>query len=657
MQNKKGKPIVSVLLPTYNWNEKWIRKSIESVYAQSYDNFELIIINDCSTNNIESIIKDYVEKYKNIIYIKNDKNLWLTKSLNIWIENSHWNYIARIDDDDYWISRDKLKFQVEFMEKYKEYWACWAWIVVHVDENDEELFTEYKNRLTDEQIRKDMLLQCWLTHSSVLIRKSALDAVWLYNPNYSVAQDYELWLRLWVKYKIINLSDISVAYREHRNNVSKSGNARMFRAIFSEMVRKNRHNYPNYFKAIILKIGVFILWRKFSLYIRRKLNPCLAVKNSRLNNNILLLNYEFPPIGWGGASVSYDIAKAYVDSWYNVDIITMGFWDLKQYEELDWICVYRVKCIRKKKESCQWWEQLTYLFSGYYKIKELLKNKKYSFCHCHFLLPTGILAIILKNFFWIKYIATAHWSDVPWHNPDRFTFIHKFTPSLLKRIINNSECITCPSQYLADLIKKNIPWINKSIEIIPNGIDTNRFVPLKKEKIIVSTWRLWPLKWIHLLAEAFSKIKDTKGFELHICWNGPLMKDIEEIQHNSKNKIVLYWWVNNNSKEYVELLWRAMIYCLPSVSESWSLSILEWMSSECTIITTNMWVCSEMAEGVWIYTEPYVESIKGKLEYCINNKKLSIDLWKKSRIKCVSNYEKNKLLWRYVLLCKRFKIM
>ena len=112
-----------------------------------------------------------------------------------------------------------------------------------------------------------------------------------------------------------------------------------------------------------------------------------------MKKKILVLNYEFPPLWWGAAPVSYDIAKAYVDAWYVVDVVTMGFWDLRQYEEKDWIHIYRVKCIRKKKEVCQWWEQLTYIFSWYYKIKGLLKEKKYNFCHCHFILPTWIVAL------------------------------------------------------------------------------------------------------------------------------------------------------------------------------------------------------------------------------------------------------------------------
>ena len=373
-----------------------------------------------------------------------------------------------------------------------------------------------------------------------------------------------------------------------------------------------------------------------------------------MKKNILVLNYEFPPIGGWAAPVSYDISKWYIDAWYNVDVITMWFKDIPRYENKDWINIYRVRCIRNKKEVCHPREQLTYLISWYFKANNLIKQKKYDICHCHFLIPTGVLAYILKKQFWLKYFITSHGSDVPGYNPDRFKFAHKFTPKLLKKIINSSESAISPSKYLTDLIQKNIKWINKKIEIIPNWIDTNKFIPLWKEKIILWTWRLWPLKWLHLLAKAFSNIKDTKWFELHICGDWPLMNKLKEIQKKSKNKIILHWWVNNKSEEYTTLLGETMIYCLPSTSENSPISILEWMSSWCCIVTTNNSGCLEMTEWIWKYVEPNLESIKLQLEHLINNLDSCKELWKKARKMAIKHYDKNVIIWRYINICKKY---
>ena len=91
--------------------------------------------------------------------------------------------------------------------------------------------------------------------------------------------------------------------------------------------------------------------------------------------------------------------------------------NVPKYEEY-WVNIYRVNCIRKNKTVCYPFEQLTYLISWFFKARKLIKQKHYDLCHCHFLLPTWILSLLLKKLYWLKYIISAHWSDVPWHNPD-----------------------------------------------------------------------------------------------------------------------------------------------------------------------------------------------------------------------------------------------
>ncbi|MCA9485852.1 MAG: glycogen/starch synthase, partial [Nanoarchaeota archaeon] len=78
---------------------------------------------------------------------------------------------------------------------------------------------------------------------------------------------------------------------------------------------------------------------------------------------ILMLNYEFPPLGGGASPVSYEISKGLVKLGHRVDVVTMGYRDLEQVEKKEGINVYRVKCMRSKKEICHPWEQLSYLRS------------------------------------------------------------------------------------------------------------------------------------------------------------------------------------------------------------------------------------------------------------------------------------------------------
>jgi glycosyltransferase involved in cell wall biosynthesis len=143
---------------------------------------------------------------------------------------------------------------------------------------------------------------------------------------------------------------------------------------------------------------------------------------------VLVLNYEFPPLGGGASPVSYEIAERLSKTGdFDIDVVTMGYKGLPEYEEINKnFRIHRVKCLRSKKEICHPWEQLTYLFFGYLKCCQLLKKSKFDICHCHFIIPTGVLAQKLKKKFGLEYVITAHGSDVQGFNTDRFKLLHKF---------------------------------------------------------------------------------------------------------------------------------------------------------------------------------------------------------------------------------------
>src|SRR5271155_31233 len=94
---------------------------------------------------------------------------------------------------------------------------------------------------------------------------------------------------------------------------------------------------------------------------------------------ILVLNYEFPPLGGGASPVSYELAKGLSETGdFDIDVVTMGYRGLPSYEEVNpHFRIHRVKCWRSKKEICYPWEQATYLVSGYFKCRELLKKNNY----------------------------------------------------------------------------------------------------------------------------------------------------------------------------------------------------------------------------------------------------------------------------------------
>ena len=129
--NSNKEPIVTVLLPAYN-AEKYIRESIDSILDQTFTDFELLIINDGSTDKTEEIILSYNDS--RIRYIKNEMNLKLIKSLNKGIDLSRGKYIARMDADDISLP-NRLKEQVEFMENHNDISACSSLMYLMTEKN------------------------------------------------------------------------------------------------------------------------------------------------------------------------------------------------------------------------------------------------------------------------------------------------------------------------------------------------------------------------------------------------------------------------------------------------------------------------------------------------------------------------------------------
>lgn len=251
-------PLVSIILSTYNWNYNWISESIDSILNQSFTDFELIIINDCSTNDIEKTILEYKQKDDRIVYIKNERNLWLTASLNKWINNSKWKYIARIDDDDIWCDENKLKKQVEFMENNPNYWLCWTWVIL-IDENWKE-FDKVLNRWEDENIRKYISWSNQFAHSSVIIRKSILDKVWWYIDNNitKYTEDYDLWLRVWKVTKFHNLQEYLIKYRVRKWSISWKKRFKQCINAF-RVYLQFKNDYPNKYKGIIKHFSTILI--------------------------------------------------------------------------------------------------------------------------------------------------------------------------------------------------------------------------------------------------------------------------------------------------------------------------------------------------------------------------------------------------------------
>ena len=256
MTNKN--PLVSVILPTYNGKKERISESIDSVLNQTFKDFEFIIINDCSTNDIEKTIKEYEKKDSRIIYVKNEKNLKQTKTMIKWISLSKGKYIARIDDDDIWADKTQLQQQIDFMEKNPDYWLVWTNANI-IDENWKFLYV-INRPWTDKELRDNMLVWNWFIQSSIVIRKNVLNKVWWYDPKRNLVEDYEMWMRIGTVSKIKNLLNIFSKVRINPNSVTRK-NYKKQKRMKIKLIFKYSKYYPkkHFIKALCFRFWELII--------------------------------------------------------------------------------------------------------------------------------------------------------------------------------------------------------------------------------------------------------------------------------------------------------------------------------------------------------------------------------------------------------------
>ncbi len=363
---------------------------------------------------------------------------------------------------------------------------------------------------------------------------------------------------------------------------------------------------------------------------------------------ILLLNYEFPPLGGGASPVSYEIAdRLSKTNDFCIDVITMGYKNLPRYEEVNNnFKIHRVKCLRSKKELCHPWEQATYLFFAWQKCKKLLKLNHYDLCHCHFIIPTGILAAKIKEKYHLPYIITTHGSDVLGYNA-RFKWLYPFLIKTWKNILNNANEIISPSNFLkSEIMKVYSQFEENKIKVIPNGFDTNQFKPQEKKKYIFSSGRLLVNKGFQYLIKAVSKINIQ--YEVHIAGDGPMLNELKQLAEKSKTPVIFHGWLNNKSEKYKNLLEQASIFVLASEKENASISLLEAMSAGCVVITTNQSGCAETIGDTGILIKPKnEEDLRLSLLNIINDQNLQNNKQAETRKRILNTYNWETVLLKY----------
>ena len=192
---------------------------------------------------------------------------------------------------------------------------------------------------------------------------------------------------------------------------------------------------------------------------------------------ILMINYEFPPIGGGGGNVTYYLSRNLALQGHEVHVITSGFKQLPRYEKLEGFFVHRVPVLRKNPNVCGVHEMLTYVVSASIYCLGFVKKFRPDIVHVFFGIPSGPVAYLLKKLYNLPYVLFLGGRDVPRPHPDPpfYRLIYGLLSPAIKSIWGNAKAVVACSSGLKDMALKTADNIN--IHVIPDGVDLARFHP------------------------------------------------------------------------------------------------------------------------------------------------------------------------------------
>ena len=223
-------PYVSVILPVYN-SALYIGEAIESILAQSFKDLEILVYDDCSTDNTVAVIQKYQDP--RIRLIRKEVNTGITGSLIMGVAAANGKYIVRMDGDDV-SDLHRIERQVDFLEGHPEHGVVGSWVQTIPSKGEAHVW-EYP--LEHEDIQLHLLVNAPFAHPSVAIRREVLIK---HNINYSVvhepAEDYKLWTDILKVSKGANLPEVLLHYRLHESQTISTKRARVIER--SNQVRK-----------------------------------------------------------------------------------------------------------------------------------------------------------------------------------------------------------------------------------------------------------------------------------------------------------------------------------------------------------------------------------------------------------------------------------
>jgi len=249
-----GSPQVSVVTLTLN-RPQFLDRAIQSVLRQTLEDWELIVVHDGPDKQTAALMEQWVHRDPRIRYFHRDRGGNIANACNYGLASARGQYIAILDDDDYWLADDKLAKQVAFLNSHPDYAGCGGGMTV-IDENG-ALLLSYLKPEQDDEIRARALWANPMTHSTSMFRRSLGEQIGYYDESLAGYQDWDIWLRFGRLGKLYNFPEIFTRYtiwssggsfQQQRKNVLSA----------LKIVFRHRVGYKGFTAALALALAHFV---------------------------------------------------------------------------------------------------------------------------------------------------------------------------------------------------------------------------------------------------------------------------------------------------------------------------------------------------------------------------------------------------------------
>lgn len=316
---------------------------------------------------------------------------------------------------------------------------------------------------------------------------------------------------------------------------------------------------------------------------------------------ILMLNYEYPPIGGGASPITRALSEQLAGGGHAVDVVTMGYRNLPFLEESleGRLRVFRTPALRASPVRAVTVEMASYLASAFPLALGLTMRHRYDVIHAHFLMPTGVLAAPLKRLSGLPLVVTIHGSDVPGYNPDRFKRGHRVLAPVWRQIVGSTDAIISPSNYLRGLLQKSF---SVPVEVIPYGFNQSPMPDVARRKRILFASRLFPRKGAQHMLAALSGL-DLKDWEVVIAGDGPMLDELKQQAAQLGIAVQFPGFVKGDALQ--ELYASSAIFVFPSLHDNFPVVLLEALSAGCAIVTNNVTGMPEVVGEAGLLVKPH----------------------------------------------------